>query len=55
MWNGSRNPKKLPVDVTEAEFADLTSQKRELGKMIKIVGMKFIVIIVGRHADKVSL
>lgn len=23
MWNGSRNPKKLPVDVTEKEFEDL--------------------------------
>ncbi len=28
MWNGSRNPKKLPVEVTESEFTDLLDYAR---------------------------
>ena len=29
MWNGSRNPKKLPVDVTEEEFTQLVSVTKQ--------------------------
>ncbi len=30
MWNGSRNPKKLPVDVTESEFTDLLNVTKQM-------------------------
>ena len=30
MWNGSRNPKKLPVDVTEDEFAKLLNVTKQM-------------------------
>ena len=30
MWNGSRNPKKLPVDVTEDEFAKLLTSTKQM-------------------------
>ena len=30
MWNGSRNPKKLPVDVTEDEFAQLLTVTKQM-------------------------
>ena len=30
MWNGSKNPKKLPVDVTEQEFTDLLSVTKQM-------------------------
>ena len=29
MWNGSRNPKTLPVDVTEEEFTDLLNVTKQ--------------------------
>ncbi|HEA70633.1 hypothetical protein LCGC14_0791860 [marine sediment metagenome] len=29
MWNGSRNPKKLPVEVTEKEFTNLLDYARQ--------------------------
>ena len=29
MWNGSKNPKKLPVEVTEKEFTDLLDYARQ--------------------------
>lgn len=30
MWNGSKNPKRLPVDVTEDEFSDLLSVTKQM-------------------------
>ena len=30
MWNGSRNPKRLPVDVTEQEFTDLLTATKQM-------------------------
>ena len=30
MWNGSRHPKKLPVDVTEDEFAKLLTSTKQM-------------------------
>jgi integrase len=30
MWNGSKNPKRLPVDVTEQEFSDLLTATRQM-------------------------
>lgn len=30
MWNGSRNPKKLPVDVTESEFTELINVTKQM-------------------------
>jgi len=35
MWNGSRNPKTLPVDVTEEEFTALLNVTKQRNGYIK--------------------
>ena len=34
MWNGSKNPKKLPVDVTEDEFTKLLEVTRQMSHKV---------------------